>query len=81
MLYPYYAIFVRGLLNTFDVALHSGYLCLKISATFGVIFVFGSQQDGKNIEEGFTPGHKMCIFCEKSQRNTTPPLATSKQKL
>jgi hypothetical protein len=42
MLYPYYAIFVRGLLNTFEVALHSGYLCLKISTIFGVISIFGS---------------------------------------
>jgi hypothetical protein len=45
MLYPYNAIFKRGLLNTFKAALHSGYLYLKIPATFNVIFVFGSQQD------------------------------------
>jgi hypothetical protein len=30
MLYPYNAIFGRGLLNTFKAALHSGYLCLKV---------------------------------------------------
>jgi hypothetical protein len=36
LLYPYNAIFKRGLLNTFEAALHSGYLCLKILATFGV---------------------------------------------
>jgi hypothetical protein len=30
MSYPYNAIFGRGLLNTFEAALHSGYLCLKI---------------------------------------------------
>jgi hypothetical protein len=41
MLYPYNAIFGRGLLNTFEAALDLGYLCLKILATIGVISVFG----------------------------------------
>jgi hypothetical protein len=40
MLYPYNAIFGRDLLSTFKAALHSGYLCLKIPATFGVISIF-----------------------------------------
>jgi hypothetical protein len=62
MLYPYNTIFGRGLLNTFEVALHSSYLCLKIPATFGVISVFGSQQDARNIEKGFVPGHKNIHF-------------------
>jgi hypothetical protein len=35
MSYPYNAIFARGLLNTFEAALHSLYLCLKIPATQG----------------------------------------------
>jgi hypothetical protein len=42
MNYPYNAIFGRGLLNTFEVGLHSTYLCLKISATLGVITVHGN---------------------------------------
>jgi hypothetical protein len=50
MHYPYNAIFGRGLLNTFEGALHSGCLCLKISATFRVISIFGSQKDAKSIE-------------------------------
>jgi hypothetical protein len=62
MLYPYNAIFGRGLLNTFKVALHFGYLCLKIPTTFIVISFFGSQQDAKNIEKGFAPGHKNVDF-------------------
>jgi hypothetical protein len=62
MLYPYNAIFGRGLLNTFDAALHSGYLCLKIPATFGVISVFGSQHDARNTEKGFVLGHKNVHF-------------------
>jgi hypothetical protein len=42
MPYPYNDIFGRGLLNTFEAALHSGYLCLKIPATFSVITIFCS---------------------------------------
>jgi hypothetical protein len=34
MLYPYNAIFERGLSNIFKAALHSAYLCLKVLATF-----------------------------------------------
>jgi hypothetical protein len=62
MAYPYNAIFRRGLLNTFKATLHSTYLCLKVLATFGVITVFGSQQEAKNIEKGFAPGHKNVHF-------------------
>jgi hypothetical protein len=57
MHYPYNAIFDRGLLNTFQAALHSAYLCLKVSALLGVISVHGSQKDTRNIEQVFTPGH------------------------
>jgi hypothetical protein len=62
MVYPYNAIFGRGLLNTFKAALHSGYLCLKIPATIRVISIFGSQQDVRNIEKGFATGHKNVHF-------------------
>jgi hypothetical protein len=60
--YPYNAIFERGLLDTFEAALHSAYLCLKIPVTFSVISVFGSQQEARNIEKGFAPGHKNVHF-------------------
>jgi hypothetical protein len=62
MTYPYNTLFGRGLLNTFEVVLHSAYLCLKIPATFRVISVFGSQQEAINIEKGFAPGHKNVHF-------------------
>jgi hypothetical protein len=62
MTYPYNAIFGRGLLNIFEAALHSPYLCLKVPATFGVISVFSSQQEARNIEKGFAPGHKNVHF-------------------
>jgi hypothetical protein len=62
MPYPYNTIFGRGLLNTFKDALHSAYLYLKIPATFCVIYVSGSQQEARNIEKGFMPGHKNAHF-------------------
>jgi uncharacterized protein (DUF2236 family) len=45
-------------LNTFEAVLHSAYLCLKVPTTFRVISIFGSQKDARNIEQGFTLGHK-----------------------
>jgi hypothetical protein len=62
MLYPYNAIFGRGLLNIFDAVLHSTYLCLKVPATFGAITIYGSQKEARNIEHDFTPGHKNVHF-------------------
>jgi hypothetical protein len=54
--------FDRGLLNIFEAALHSAFLCLKVPGTFGVITVFGSQKEARNIERGFAPGHKNVHF-------------------
>jgi hypothetical protein len=62
MLYPYNAIFRRGLLNTFEAALHSAYICLKVPATFNDITVSGSQKEARDIERGFTPRHKNVHF-------------------
>jgi hypothetical protein len=50
MHYPYNAIFGRRLPNTFEAALQSGYLCLKVPATIRVISIFGSQKDTRSIE-------------------------------
>jgi hypothetical protein len=70
MLYPYNAIFGRGLLNTFKATLHSGYLCLKIPATFRVISIFGCQRDARNIENCFAPNHKnMHFLWEESEQH------------
>jgi hypothetical protein len=62
MPYPYNAIFARGLLNTFEDALHLAYLCIKVPATFRVISIFDSQQEARNIEKGFALGHKNVHF-------------------
>jgi hypothetical protein len=70
--YPYNAIFGRGLLNTFKVALHSLYLCLKVPATLGVITIHGSQKDARNMEQGFGPGHRNvnCLQDKKAENGS-----------
>jgi hypothetical protein len=79
MTYPYNTIFERGLLNSFEAALHLAYLCLKIPTTFGVISVFGSQQEARNIEKGFTAGHKNVHFLrEQSEQGESQPLTECK---
>jgi hypothetical protein len=73
MSYPYNAIFRRGFLNTFEAALHSLYLCLKVPATLGVISVHGNQKDGRNIEHGFALGHRNVNYLqdEKAEGNSS----------
>jgi hypothetical protein len=66
MLHPYNAIFRWGLLNTFEATMHLGYICLKIPATFGIITIFSSQKEARNIEHGFAPEHKNVHFLRES---------------
>jgi hypothetical protein len=61
MHYPYNAIFARGLMNTFEGAFHSAYLCLKVLALLGVLSVFVSQKDARNIEQGLLQVTRMSI--------------------
>jgi hypothetical protein len=69
ILYPYNAIFRRGFLNTFEAALHSMYLYLKIPATLCIITIFSCQKEDRNIECGFALGHKTYISYGKKQSN------------
>jgi hypothetical protein len=48
--YLYNAIFGRGFVNKFDVAIHMGYLCMKMPALHGVITIHGSQKEARNIK-------------------------------
>jgi hypothetical protein len=49
--YPYNAIFGRGFANKFNMALHMGYLCIKMPALHGIIIMHGSQKEARNIEK------------------------------
>jgi hypothetical protein len=78
MLYPYNTIFGRGLLNTFEAALHSGYLCHKIPATFELYQFLAVTKMLEISRRASCLVTKTYIFCEKSQSNATPTSATSK---
>jgi hypothetical protein len=79
MLYPYNTIFRRGLLNIFEAALHSAYLCFKVPTTFSLITIFGSQEEARNIERGFAPGHKNMHFLREDTDQPEQP--SSKQEI
>jgi hypothetical protein len=73
MSYPYNAIFGRVLLNTFEVALHSLYPCLKVPAALEVISIHDNKKEARNIEQGFTPGHRNvnCLQDEKEEERSS----------
>jgi hypothetical protein len=79
MLYPYNAICGQGLLNTFEAALHLGYLCLKVSVTFGIITVFSSQKEARTIEHGFALRHKNMHFLREDADQHESMQPSSKQ--
>jgi hypothetical protein len=80
MHYPYNAIFGRDLLNTFKAALHSAYLCLKVPASLGVISFHDSQKDARNIEQGFTPGHKNVHFLREAEAGGQHDICAAKDE-
>jgi hypothetical protein len=80
MLYLYNAIFRRGLLNTFEAALLSGYLYLKVPATFGIITVFGNQKEARNIERDFAPSHENVHFLREDTEQHEQAQPPSKQE-
>jgi hypothetical protein len=80
MHYPYNAIFSRCLLNTFEVALHSAYLCLKVLALLGVISIHSSQKDARNTEHGFTPGHRNVNCLQEEEAKEQQDTSTAKSE-
>jgi hypothetical protein len=81
MAYPYNAIFGRIILNTFEAALHSAYLCLKIPVTFGVIFFFGGQQEAETSRRALRQDTKTSTFCENNQTSAWLNLQQNTKKL
>jgi hypothetical protein len=81
MLYTYTAIFRPGVLNTFEAALHSAYLCLKVPATFGAITMCGSKKEARNIECGFTLGHNNVHFLRQGADQHEPRQPSSEQEI
>jgi hypothetical protein len=73
MLYPYNVIFGRGLLNIFEAALHSAFLCLKVQGIFGVITLFDNQKEARNIKHGIAPRHKNEHFLREDAEQPEQP--------
>jgi hypothetical protein len=78
MHYLFNAIFGRDLFNTFEAALHSAYLCLKVPSLLGVISVHGSQKDARNIEQGFAPKHRNVNRLQQEEDKGQRDMSTSK---
>jgi hypothetical protein len=81
MPYPYNAIFGRILLNTFEAALHTAYLYLKIPVTFDVIFFLGSQQEAETSRRALRQNTKTSTFCENNQTSAWLYLQQNTEKL
>jgi hypothetical protein len=52
--------------------LHSAYLCLKVSATFSIITIFGSQKEARHIEHGFILEHKNVHYLREDTEHEQP---------
>ena len=52
--YPYNAIFRTWFANKFNIAIHMGYLCMKMLALHRIITVHGSQKEARNVEREST---------------------------
>ena len=69
--YPYNAIFGRGFANKFNVAIHMGYMCMKMLALHGTITIHGSQKETRNIERAIYKSQQN-INSVDSAKNTKP---------
>jgi hypothetical protein len=68
-------------LNTFEAALHSGHLCLKVPRTSGIITVFDSQKEARNIKRDFVPGHKNMHFLREDIEQHEQVQPSSKKEM
>ena len=79
--YPYNAIFGRGFANKFNVAIHMGYLCMKMLALHGIITVHGSQKEARNVERDIYKSQRNINSVEVARANSTEPLDMPKGKI
>jgi len=71
--YPYNAIFGRGFANKFKIAIHLGYLCMKIPTLHGIITVHGSQKEARNIERAIYKSQRNINSIEAARSNSPEP--------
>jgi hypothetical protein len=79
--YPYNAIFGRCFANRFNIAIHMGYLCMKLPALHGIIRVHGRQKEARNIERAIYKSQGKINSVEAAKSNTSEPLDMPKGKI
>ena len=79
--YPYNAIFGRGFANKFNVAIHMGYLCMKMLALHGIITVHDSQKEARNIERVIYKLQRNINSVEAAKTNSPKPPDMPKGKI
>ena len=78
--YPYNAIFGRRFVNKFNIAIHLGYLCMKIPALHVTITVHGSQKEARNIERAIYKLQSNINSIEAARSNSPEPSDMPKGK-
>jgi hypothetical protein len=73
MLYNYNAIFGRGVTNIFSIALHPGYLFMKLPSAKGIIAIYGDQDLARIAEEIATLGQKNVHNLNKEKTKAKDP--------
>jgi hypothetical protein len=78
--YPYNAIIGRGFANKFNIAVHMGYLCMKMLALHGIIIVYSSQKEARNIERSIYKSQRNINSVESAKSNLLEPSNMPKGK-
>jgi hypothetical protein len=71
--YPYNTIFGIDFANKFNIAIHIGYLCMKIPSLRGVITVHGSEKEARNIDRAICKSQRNINFVETTKNKTPEP--------
>ena len=71
--YPYNAIFGRGFANKLNIAIHMGYLCMKMLALHGIITVHGHQKEARNVKRAIYKSQCNINSVEAARANSTEP--------
>jgi len=79
--YLYNAIFGKGFSNKFNIAIHMGYLCMKIPALHDIITVHGSQKEARNIKRAIYKSQRNINSIEVAKNNTLEPPDMPKDKM
>jgi hypothetical protein len=75
-----YAIFGRGFANKFNVAIHMGYLCMKMPVLCRVTTIHGSLKEARNIERAIYKSQRNINSIEPSKSNAQEPPNMPKRK-